>query len=260
MILNINIYIYMRSIIKRVGGKSKLKKFIVSLIPPHKLYIEAFVGGGSVFFEKDPSEYEVINDLDKDISDIYKDMKAVGEQMINKDFSISRIKFNRLKNQKTFNSKADLLYRNLYLSLNSFRGDRKNFVGEKEIVYRGDSDSGKKYKTTDFKDRLKNVIIKNNDWKTIIKNYDSKDTFFYLDPPYSMAKDNKDYNNNDVTIDELYNTLKNIKGKFLLSYDFNPDIKNKFKGFNKKIVKTQYETKGDKIDKREYLIANYNIH
>ena len=74
-----------------------------------------------------------------------------------------------------------------------------------------------------------------------------------------MAKDNNDYNNNDVTIDELYNTLKNIKGKFLLSYDFNPDIKKKFSGFNKKIVNTQYETSGsgDKIDKKEYLISNF---
>lgn len=247
----------MRSLIKRVGGKSKLSKYINSKIPSHKIYIEPFVGGGAVFFEKGESEVEVVNDLDTDIYNIYRDMKAVGEQMINKDFSISRMKFNRLKNQKTFNSKAERLYRNLYLSLNSFRGDRKNFVGEKEIAYRGDSNIGKKYKSTDYKDRLKNVIIKNNDWKTIIKQYDSKDSFFYLDPPYSMAKDNKDYNNNDVTIDELYNTLKNIKGKFLLSYDFNPDIKKKFSGFKKTIVNTQYETSGNKINKKEYLISNF---
>ena len=250
---------YMRSLIKRVGGKSKLSKYINSKIPVHKIYIEPFVGGGAVFFEKGESEVEVVNDLDTDIYNIYKDMKAVGDQMINKDFQANRDKFNRFKNQKTFNSKTERLYRNLYLSFNSYRGDRKNFIGEKEIAYRGDGNIGRKYKSTDYKDRLKNVIIKNNDWKTIVKKYDSKDSFFYLDPPYSMAKDNNDYTNNDVTIDELYNTLKNIKGKFLLSYDFNPDIKKKFSGFNKKIVNTQYETSGsgDKIDKKEYLISNF---
>ncbi len=53
---------------------------------------------------------------------------------------------------------------------------------------------GKIYKKTDFKDRLNDVIIENKDWKNIVKKYDSKDTFFYLDPPYSMASDNNDYN------------------------------------------------------------------
>jgi len=254
--LNIG-YSYMRSIIKRVGGKSKLKDAIIKLIPKHNIYVEAFVGGGAVFFGKEPSEKEVVNDLDADIFHVYSDMKSVGEKMINKDFKPSREKFNRLKNQKSFNIKSERLYRNLYLSLNSFRGDRKNYVGEKEEKYREGSESGKKYKNTDFKDRLKDVKITNKDWKRLISKYDSKDTFFYLDPPYSMASDNKDYKNNDVTIDELYDTLKNIKGKFLLSYDHNKEIKNKFKGFRMRTVKTKYETSSSPITKKEYLISNY---
>jgi len=247
----------MRSIVGRVGGKSKLKNLIVSLIPNHITYVEPFVGGGSVFFGKEPSEHEVVNDLDKDIYNIYRDMKAVGEQMINKDFTPSREKFNRLKSQKTFSTKSDRLYRNLYLSLNSFRKDRENYVGEKEEEYRGGGESGKKYRTLDYKDRLSGVKISNNDWKTLIKKYDSKDTFFYLDPPYSMASDNKDYNFNDVSIDELYDTLKNIKGKFLLSYDYNKEIKNKFRGFKVRTVQTKYETSKDQINKKEYLISNF---
>lgn len=249
----------MRSIIGRVGGKSKLSKYINSKIPSHKIYIEPFVGGGAVFFKKEPSEVEVVNDLDTDVYNIYKDMKAVGEQMINKDFTPSKDKFERLKKQNKFNSKTERLYRNLYLSIFSFRQDRNNYIGVKSSQHKrfNRPTNGEKYKNTKYKDRLKNVIIKNNDWKTIIKQYDSKNSFFYLDPPYSMAKDNKDYNNNDVSIDELYNTLKNIKGKFLLSYDFNPDIKKIFSGFNKTIVNTQYGTTGNHINKKEYLISNF---
>jgi DNA adenine methylase len=247
----------MQSIIARVGGKSKLAQRIVSKIPKHRIFVEAFVGGGAVFFRKKPSEIEVVNDLDKDIYNVYRDMKAVGEHMANKDFSLSRDKFNRLKNQKSFNSKVERLYRNLYLSLNSFRGDRKNYVGDKKENEKAGTNVGARYKTTKYKDRLKDVVIKNNDWKTLISKYDSKDTFFYLDPPYSMAGDNNDYKNNDVSIEELYNVLKNIKGKFLLSYDHNADIKNKFKGFKIRLVKTQYETSGDQINKKEYLISNY---
>ena len=73
-----------------------------------------------------------------------------------------------------------------------------------------------------------------------------------------MASDNKDYNFNDVSIDELYNTLKNIKGKFLLSYDYNKEIKNKFRGFKVRTVQTKYETSKDQINKKEYLISNFS--
>ena len=70
----------------RVGGKSKIKDEIIKLFPPHKLYVELFIGGGSIFFHKDPSEYEVINDLDKDIFHIYKDMQDVGQTMKRQNF------------------------------------------------------------------------------------------------------------------------------------------------------------------------------
>ena len=247
----------MRSIIGRVGGKSKLKDAIIKLIPKHNIYVEAFVGGGAVFFGKEPSEKEVVNDLDADIFHVYSDMKTDGEKMINKDFKPSREKFNRLKNQKTFNSKTERLYRNLYLSRNSFRGNRRSYIGEKSEKEKEHANVGLQYKNTDFKDRLKDVKITNKDWKRLINKYDSKDTFFYLDPPYSTASDNKDYEYNDVTIDELYDTLKNIKGKFLLSYDHNKEIKNKFKGFRVRTVKTTYNPMGAPINKKEYLISNY---
>ena len=60
----------MQSIIARVGGKSKLAQRIVSKIPKHRIFVEAFVGGGAVFFRKKPSEIEVVNDLDKDIYNV----------------------------------------------------------------------------------------------------------------------------------------------------------------------------------------------
>ena len=171
----------------------------------------------------------------------------------------NRRKHSQFKNQKTFKTKSERLYRNLYLSVTSFRQDRKGYIGEKsEKTPRYDRETnGKKYKNTDYKDRLKDVTITNKDWKRLINKYDGNDTFFYLDPPYSTASDNKNYENNDVSIDELYDTLKNIKGKFLLSYDHNKEIKNKFKGFRVRTVKTKYATAGDFITKKEYLISNY---
>ena len=54
----------MRPFFCRVGSKRKYDKALISLFPAHRTYVEPFLGGGAVFFRKEPSEVEVINDLD----------------------------------------------------------------------------------------------------------------------------------------------------------------------------------------------------
>ncbi|MGE4517324.1 MAG: DNA adenine methylase, partial [Arcobacteraceae bacterium] len=41
-----------------VGGKSKLAKDIVALIPEHKMYVEVFGGALSVLYAKEKSKIE----------------------------------------------------------------------------------------------------------------------------------------------------------------------------------------------------------
>lgn len=55
----------MKTPITYYGGKQRLLKYILPLIPKHTLYAEPFTGGGAVFFEKEPSDIEVINDTNK---------------------------------------------------------------------------------------------------------------------------------------------------------------------------------------------------
>ena len=49
------------------GGKQKLARQIVSMIPEHRLYCEPFFGGGAVFFAKPPASVEVINDTNGEL-------------------------------------------------------------------------------------------------------------------------------------------------------------------------------------------------
>ena len=65
----------LRPIVGRIGGKSRLKKKIISMFPDNyenMIYAEPFVGGGSIFFYKNPSKKEIINDIDKNVIDVYK--------------------------------------------------------------------------------------------------------------------------------------------------------------------------------------------
>lgn len=50
-----------------VGGKNRLANAIIRLFPKHKTYVEPFAGGAQVFFHKEPSAVEILNDLDFEI-------------------------------------------------------------------------------------------------------------------------------------------------------------------------------------------------
>lgn len=52
----------MRTPITYFGGKQQLADKIISMMPSHKIYCEAFFGGGAVFFAKPKSYFEVINE------------------------------------------------------------------------------------------------------------------------------------------------------------------------------------------------------
>src|SRR5258708_28092876 len=55
-----------------IGGKNRLAKRVIEIFPEHTTYVEAFAGGAQVFFRKEPSKVEVLNDLDGEIVNFYR--------------------------------------------------------------------------------------------------------------------------------------------------------------------------------------------
>ncbi|SQA96744.1 Site-specific DNA methylase [Cedecea neteri] len=51
-------------VIPWVGGKRKLAKTLLPLFPAHTCYVEPFCGGAALFFMKERSDVEVLNDID----------------------------------------------------------------------------------------------------------------------------------------------------------------------------------------------------
>lgn len=69
----------------------------------------------------------------------------------------------------------------------------------------------------DTSERLKHVQIESKDAVALIKRHDHEDAFFYLDPPYVDSNQGHYGGYMQEHFDELLETLKGIKGKFLLS-------------------------------------------
>jgi DNA adenine methylase len=111
---------------------------------------------------------------------------------------------------------------------------------------------------------LKITEVENMDFEDVIKKYDSPTTYIYLDPPYWKTENY--YNNHDFDRDDherLANVLKDIKGKFSLSYyDFEllhtwfPEPKYRWE--KKEFAKAAAAKKGKTQNMgEELLIMNY---
>lgn len=238
------------------GGKFFMAGQLVRLIPEHKTYVEAFIGGGSLFYRKKPSEKEVINDLDKDVAFCHRFMQGCDEaamaELKKKNWKISKALFHKLKNTLHEEvSDPERFYRITMLKAYSDAGEMSSYDDRKD---------GHTLKIMDrvprCKERLKGVTILNQDYREVIKKYDGQDTFFYLDPPYPKADMNW---KNMPKQEEIEETIKSIKGKFLLSYEKTRG----FDSFQRRTIKTRQianpSKPQDKIEgwKKELLVANY---
>ena len=72
----------MKPVLKYPGSKWRLADWIVSLMPPHKSYLEPFFGSGAVFFKKPPSRIETINDLDGEIINLFRCIRERPEELM----------------------------------------------------------------------------------------------------------------------------------------------------------------------------------
>ena len=73
-----------RPLIKRPGGKTRMLQRLLPILAQfqHRCYCEPFCGGAAVLLAKPPSEHEVINDLDGDICNLYRQTKYHCEELI----------------------------------------------------------------------------------------------------------------------------------------------------------------------------------
>ena len=237
----------------RIGNKSPIAKKLLKLFPQHKIYVEPFVGGGALLFAKEPSDKEIINDLDKEVSNNFKMLKTADENIENYNFRTTIKSITELVNE-TPKSKTDKLLKSLYLSCNTF--------GNKGVgnIYRDYSGENKIKRISEYKERLNKVKIYNQNYIKIIKKYDSVDTFFFIDPPYENSDDL--YNHGDFDFEELRDVMLNIKGLFMITLNDSKYIRTLFKDFYIKGITLKARGNADigVKDRKEVIIMNYKLY
>lgn len=244
-----------KPIYSRIGGKTKLVKTILPMIPKHRIYTEAFFGGGAIFWNKPTAEYSAINDLDHDI---YSLVKLIRDGNINIQ-----------DNEKL--KKISLEQANKYVKINDdlFINDTQLFV--KKMLIRTctftSSGKGKIYRTRDFdrvikrlpfyKNKLQNTEIYNSDYEKVLKLNDEPDAFHFIDPPYEESKNL--YTHGDFDIEHLEKVARELCGNVMITLNDSPTIRKIFKDWiiTDVIVKKSASYGIASKDRKELIITNY---
>lgn len=250
----------LRPFFNRVGSKVPILNDVLNAIPEHSIYVEPFVGGGAVFWNKMPAKKSYINDLDKELMEGYKLLKTIPNATNMNYFDndkTQRGKYIRIgKFIDAINGQSSPSEK--LLAIFKKYGGTFNSNGRGQI-YKNPSIQTKMENIESYKYQLKNTTISSTDYVSLIHKYDSPTTFFFLDPPYEDSKGL--YMHHMIDFNKMRDLLKLIKGKFLLTINDSKFIRNVFKEFFIKpiLVKSINRNIIEKIIRKELFITNYHI-
>lgn len=246
-----------------IGGKSLLARRIIADIPEHTCYCEVFVGAAWILFKKPESPVEIINDYSSDVANLYRVIRYHLNEFV---AQFRWVLPSREEWQRQLNAEPSTLTdiqraaRFYYLQKLSFGGKVKGRTFGTATTHPPRINIlGLEREVSDAHQRLANVMIENLDFEDCIKRYDREHTFFYLDPPYFGVED---YYGDDLfsraDFERLANVLKGIKGKFMLSINDKPEIRDLFNVFKIEVAEVTYSCgKGSRPKVGELLIKNY---
>jgi len=260
----------MKTPLSYYGGKQQLAARILGMIPEHLIYCEPFLGGAAVFFAKEPSPVEIINDTNGEIINFY--------EVLQRDYSALEKEITISLHSRKQHHHAQVIYENpemfdrikrawaVWMLANSSYGcDLEGGFG-----YDRNGSSSKKLKnkrvnfSIDYAIRLQQVQIECCDALRIIKSRDTTEAFFYLDPPYVGSHQGHYDGYSQEDFDSLLKVLDGLKGKFLLSSFRNKSLseyseRNKWETAEFKMACPMSNNQKSPRGKVEVFTANYPI-
>jgi DNA adenine methylase len=266
------------SIFPWYGGKFNHLGFILPKLPKTHIYCEAFGGAGTVLINREPSPVEILNDIDSNIYNFFKVLQNNYEDLIRK------LQFT-LWSRKEYEDARKIINSEEYMTLNSIERARLFYIWirqcrsgypnsvwsfSKDAVRRNISQVVSRWLSSidqlpEIVARLKTVIIENRNALEVIKDYDSKDTLFYLDPPYiedsRIAKQVYKFEYTNLDYEKLFSLLNTILGKVAISNYQSLSLLKLAKGWFLSIDKKKGigGISKSKSKRQEILLTNYKV-
>ncbi len=264
----------LNSPIKWVGGKSRLRKYIIPLLPEHTCYVEPFAGAAWVLFGKRPSDVEILNDKEQELTNFFRVVKEKPEELI-ASFEwelVSRSEFERLASldpaQLTDVARAHRFY---YLIMAGWGGELHYPRFQTSITDGGHGNrlfgalKTLRQRLEPIHRRLSTVIIENLDWPDCIDRYDRPGTVLYVDPPYPGNGCNYSHNMRDWDAHKLLaERLGRAQCKWILSSYDRPEILDLFDRCTFTSVQSSSGMRTEKnastrVLNKEILVMNFHV-
>lgn len=253
-------------ILRRLGNKKKLMPLLLPHFPPHKTWIEPFFGSGSAFFYKPKAQYNIVNDLDSDVFNLFQVVMNQKEEL-EKAFYLMPIHSDLLKywknNQETDPIKKALRF--LFLSNFTIHG-AGGMLTFKAIS--NDKESFLKNLDNCF-EMIESVLFNNEDFRIFFKGLSFTKTAFglpsttqkdnsfcYIDPPYLSTTDYYSHSFKEQDCIDLFDCVQKIGVKFAYSEFDNPFILQQAQERNLNVIHIG-ERQNLKNRRTEILVTNY---
>lgn len=218
------------NVLKYPGSKWRIAADLVKLIPAHHSYLEPFFGSGAIFFKKEPSRIETINDLDNEVVNLFKCIKNDPNRLADLVYQTpySRTMYNEAYEDREYENEYD---KSLAFLTRCWQGygyrtngkvGWKSDVQGRERAYAVRDWNRLPGRVIEVAERLKQVQIENRPAIEVIRRFNYQNVFMYLDPPYilnSRSGGRKQYKNEmtDREHEELLKELLSSRAKIMIS-------------------------------------------
>ena len=183
-----------RPVLRYHGGKFRLAPWIISHFPAHRVYVEPFAGAASVLMQKPRSYGEVINDLDCEIVRLFRVLRDP-KQSADLARLLRLTPYAREEFLGTYEPTEDDLEAARRMVARSFMGFGSAATCEFHLT--GFRSNATRSGTTPAQDwarypeqvarfcaRMEGVVIEDRPALRVIRQHDTAETLFYVDPPY----------------------------------------------------------------------------
>lgn len=265
-----------KNVFKWIGGKYLIKDKIIPLLPPKiKIYSEPFLGAGTIFLNLKPQK-ALLNDLNTDIINFFNVLKFNVYELIDSlnNCVNSKDHFYKIRDierdLREYNKVNNIEKASRFLFLN-----KTCFCGTYRVNKNGCFNTGYGfYKNIDFYPELlkdihiylnnSNNTFYNLDFEYFINNTITKNTFFFLDPPYDKLN-NSFYDqytkygfkrNEQDRLKNICDELTRNGNKFILTNSKTDYLLNLYKNYDIIEISNRLGTKHKK-ECKELIIKNY---